>query len=312
MRQISGTISIGKFEFEFAHEIRIRSSWKHLTDTASIALPRALKWKDQYLKDEIKKGDQVRIELGYDFEDQLEFSGYVSEVKSGVPTLIECEDEMWTLKQSNITKTYRSVKLQQLLQDIIPENIKFNAVQADLGPFRINKVSPAKVLDEIKKKYGIVSFFRAGVLVVGFPYSQVERDNYEYQFEKDIISDRLLYKKQDDIKVTVRAVSMLPGGKTITEKVGDPDGELHSLHFYNLSQSQLVKSAKEEMARLRFEGYRGGFNTFGIPHVKHSDQVTLKSYEYPERDGSYLVDEIDVYWGVNGYRRSIVLGPKSA
>ena len=64
--------------------------------------------------------------------------------------------------------------------------------------------------------------------------------------------------------------------------------------------------------RLRFEGYRGSFETFGDYFIRHSDQVTLKSFEYPEREGTYLVDSVDTYFGKNGFRKSIELGPKSA
>lgn len=310
MRQLTCDIRIGQFQFFFVTEVSIESSWKQLTDRAQITLPRKLKWKDKYLRDEIKRGDGVEIYLGYDFDMNLEFSGYVSEVRNGVPVEILCEDEMWQLKQTNITKAWRTVTLPVMLKEIVPAGITVNALDADLGPFRINKVSVAKVLEKLRQVYGFVSFFRDGVLQVGYPYSQVQSDRGAFLFEGDIISNRLEYKKADDTKIKVRAISVLPGGDVIERELGAQDGEIHTLHFYNLSAAQLLQSAEEEAKRLRYEGYRGDFETFGAPYLQHSDIADLNSIEYPERAGSYLIDETKVRFGMQGFRRSIKLGPK--
>jgi len=307
--ELTTLITIGKFEFDFVTEVQIKSSWKKLTDTAQIILPRNLKWKDRYLRDEIKKGDAVTIQFGYDFNYVTEFIGYVTDLQNAVPVVIECEDAMWKLKQTNITKTFRSVTLRQLLSEILPKGTVFETVDANLGPFRINKVSAAKVLEELRKQYGFVSFFRAGKLYVGFPYSIVKPQRHELTFEEDIIKDQLNYKKKEDVKLMVRAVSMLPGGDSLEEEIGDKDGEVHSLHFYNLSRTQLKASATEESKRLRYEGWRGSFLTFGTPSIQHSDTLRLNSLEYPERRGDYLIDEVDIAFGTEGYRQEVTLGP---
>jgi len=311
MRRLTCEITIGKFVFDFANEVTIQTSWKRLTDTATITLPRKLKWQDKFIKDEVKKGDEVEIKLGYDFNLVTEFSGFVTQVRNGVPVQIQCEDAMWKLKQTNVTKSWRSVRLPQMLKEILPAGTKLNALDADLGPFRISKVSVAKVLEELRRQYGFCSFFRDGVLVVGFPYSQVTATRGAYVFEENIKDDRLEYRKNDDVKIKVRAVSMLPGGGSIEQEIGDADGELHSLHFYNLSTAQLKESAKQESARLRYEGFRGGFEAFGDPFIRHSDISDLSSSEYPERNGAYLVDETRVSWGLQGYQRELKLGPKT-
>ena len=47
--------------------VSIESSWKMLTDTANIILPRRIrKFQGEELKDILRAGDPVRIELGYD------------------------------------------------------------------------------------------------------------------------------------------------------------------------------------------------------------------------------------------------------
>lgn len=311
MRQLTCDIRIGKFQFYFVNEVQISSTWKKLTDAATVVLPRNLKWKDRYLKDEIKKGDRVEIYLGYDFDFNLEFSGYVSNLRNGVPVVIECEDEMWQLKQNSVTKTWRSVRLPQMIQDIVPKGTKVNVLDADLGPFRINQVSVAKVLEKLKERYGFCSFFRDGVLYVGYPYGQVAAKRGAFTFEDTIINNRLEYRKSDDVKIKVKAVSMLPGGSKIEQVIGPADGELHSLHFYNLSAAQLKISAQEEAKRLQYEGWKGDMESYGDPYLQHSDIADLNSIEYQERKGSYLIDEVRTRFGVNGgFKRNYRLGPK--
>jgi putative lipase involved disintegration of autophagic bodies len=61
MFRLTCIIEIGKFEFNFVTEIEINKSWKTLTDTCKITLPRNIEWEDSNLRDELKKGDIVNI-----------------------------------------------------------------------------------------------------------------------------------------------------------------------------------------------------------------------------------------------------------
>lgn len=310
MKRLTCQIKIGKFEFDFVVGVTIESSWQNLTDTAKITLPRNLKWKDKLLKDEIKRGDQVEIYLGYDFVENLEFKGYVSQVKSEVPVVVECEDEMWKLKQKTITQAWREVKLSALVSAIAGSGTSVVG-EIDLGPFRINKASAASVMAELRGKYGIVSFFRDGVLFVGFPYAQTEDKISNINYEEQVIESGLQYTRKDDVSIRVRAVSILPDGNTIEVETGDAEGETHSLHFYNVQSTELKKLADEQIDRLKYEGYRGEFITFGDPFIRHSEKVNLTSFEYRDRGGTYLVDAVTTTFGDGGFRRRVKLGPRS-
>ena len=308
MYRLSCQITIGKFAFDFVTQAEVDSSWKNLTDTATITLPRKLKWKDRPLRDEIKRGDKVEIWLGWDFENRIEFQGYVSAVRGNVPVKIECEDEMWKLKQTEVTKAWRSVTLKQLLTDILPSGTSFEAVDAELGPFRISRVSVAKVLESLRTQYGLYAYFRGGVLYVGFPYSLTDSQTVAYGFRRNIISDDLVYHREDDTAIQVQAISIMPDGSQLEEKVGDPGGELYTLHYFGLPVSQLKTLAEEDMKRLRYTGYRGGFETFGVPFARHGDIAAIKDAEYPERDGRYFIDRLRTSFGLEGSRREVGLG----
>ena len=61
------------------------------------------------------------------------------------------------------------------------------------------------------------------------------------------------------------------------------------------------------MPRLKYEGFRGSFTTFGLPKVKHGDIVELIDKNLTERTGSYLVKEVKESNTNSGQRQTITL-----
>lgn len=309
MKRLTSIVRVGQFEFYHPAEVSIWSSWKTLTDTCMITLPRRLKWKDQYIKDVIRPGDGVEVLLGYDFEEELAFTGSVVRVRNTVPVQLECEDGMFQLKQIQVNKSWRKVSLPDMLRDVLPEGFRFNALTADLGAFRASQVTVAQLLEELRKQYGFVSFFRDDQLVVGWPYSG-NRDTYSIVYENSVVNDlRLEWQEQGSIKLRVKAISIQRNGTQIVEEFGPLDGEQRTLHFYNLNRAELRQVAQEELKRLDYSGFRGNFVMFGQPPVRHSDAVSLNSLLYPERNGTYLVDEVHTTFSPAGFRRDIKIGP---
>lgn len=308
MKRLTCHIVLGKFEFDFVTEVEIESTWKRLTDTAKIVLPRKIMWKDKLLKDEIKRGDEVQVWLGWDFDNRLEFQGFVADVGSKIPVEIRCEDAMWKLKQTTITKSWKSVSLKQMLSEILPGGYTFKAVDVELGRFRINRVSVAKALESLREIFGLYAFFKEGILFVGFPYSLSDGTEAAFGFERDIIDDDLVYVKEDDLKIRVVATSVLPDGSQIEVPVGDNEGETHTLHYFDKTAAELGVLANEDLKLLRYTGFRGDFETFGAPFVRHTDVAVLEPGIYQERGGKYFIDKTTARFGVDGFRRRIELG----
>ena len=61
-------IKIGSLTVDFVHEVTVESTWKELTQKATILLPAALKVDKNKLKDAIPKGTEVSIQIGYESE----------------------------------------------------------------------------------------------------------------------------------------------------------------------------------------------------------------------------------------------------
>ena len=110
--------------FNIVNNVKIERSYKNLTQTAKITLPRNIQYtKTNIQKDNLynnrgnpladgvnsvfKRGDKVKIELGYfttsDKGLRTVFVGYIARVLPNSPVVLECEDSMWVLKQAIVT-----------------------------------------------------------------------------------------------------------------------------------------------------------------------------------------------------------------
>lgn len=307
-------IQIGAYGFPYATEVQVDSSWENLTDTATVQVPRKITMNGRPVAQGdslFRRGDAVSIRLGYDGRFDEVFSGYVSGISPRSPLEFRCEDAMWLLKKQPVTVSYRSVNLRKLLADIIP--IPFEAVDAELGPWRISNATPAQVLEELRKTYSLQSWVRDGKLYSGLAYwptgGKTHRLRFGYHTD-DQWSD-LEYMRADDVRLKVRAISIEPDNTRLQAEIGDPNGELRTLTYYALGSEAALRSiAERDIERLRYEGYRGTVKTFGQPAVRHGDIVELQDDQYPDRNGGYLVKRVVTTAGVAGYRQEIELDTK--
>lgn len=318
MLRLTCKILISNFEFDYVNALEIVSTWNDFTSTAMIKLPKKLEFDGKPIiagSDPLfKRGDAVEIWLGYDEDLRLEFSGFVSDVIPALPMVIKCEDQMWQLKQSNFNASYRSVNLQDLIKDVVDNagsDIEINANDINLGKFRATNANSAEVFDELKKTYGIITFIQNGVLYSGLPYREELQEEETYKLEQNVIDDSdLIYSRADDKKIKIKAVSIYPDNTKEEAEAGDSTGEQRTLNFYDIPKSELKETAERELSRLKIDGYTGSLKGFGLPFVQHNDAVTIKSEATPEREGTYLVKGTVVNFGVNGFRRKVILDKK--
>ena len=281
-----------------------------LTTEAKITLPKKLKW-DGSEKIPVKRGDKVTISLGYDDNLQTAFSGFVRDVGFKTPVVITCEDDMFNLKQMPAKKmAYRSVTLEKLLKD---QGISYrlNVMgEQSLGAYRVTADTVAALLGKLSQQ-GIRSFFRyeegEPVLYCGVLF---ERDNKPSQVFKtgfNIISDQnLKQQKAENMRLRVKAVSLMPDNKKIKVEAGDADGEQRTLHTYNKTESELKAWAQQEIKRLKRDGLSGSFTTFGHTLVDCLDAVGI--IIDGTKMGVYQVKKNVIKYGDTGYRQEISLG----
>jgi hypothetical protein len=215
-----------------------------------------------------------------------------------------------------------------------------------IGNFRTGNETIAQVLGRLRKEYNFESYFRGNELRCGsFTYLEADATTPypTFTFQQDIISDSLDYQRKDDQvlsvvarntfdeqsggttkdghpktkKVKLEALLTYQNGKTeptvfipkqgeaIPENTG---GQRYTFHAYNaLSLADLIKQAKNEYSKFYYTGFKGKFTTFGLPYVKHGDNIVLVDNILPERNGTYKVKGVKYTGGVGGLRQEIEL-----
>lgn len=142
----------GKIIIRRFSKIKTESSWKKLTDTATIVLPRKVRDFDRYKVNEIfQSGDPVIIRLGYNGDLYEEFTGYIFKVTTGVPIEITLEDEMYMLKRETVSVSRKSCTLKELLNEIAPSYTVLCDDTA-IGSVRYSKKLVSEILDDLRTK----------------------------------------------------------------------------------------------------------------------------------------------------------------
>lgn len=270
------------------------------------------------------------------------FDGYITKIRNKTPIELVCEDSMYAFKQSKVTDKEYTGSLEAMLKDIISQStfpdaknivVKIDNYTHNLGKFIVQNVTIAQILDELRKNYHLESFIRKTYnddntiksielrcgIIRYYPEDVV---SHQFHFQKTIINDNLEYTRADDIRIGIKAYSINKvelsstnsSGKNKLKKtrlettVGDPDGELRTLYFTEIgSTAELKKQALKKLPFLKYEGFRGSFTTFGLPKVKHGDEVQLIDNVLPERNGTYLVKEVRESNSNSGQRQTITL-----
>ncbi|MFA4181920.1 MULTISPECIES: hypothetical protein [Bacteroidales] len=305
--EISGDRS---WSLDFVTAVEITRDTEKLTTEAKITLPKKMKW-DGSADIPVRRGDSVRISLGYDDNLQLAFVGYVRDVGFKTPIVITCEDDMFKLKQMPAAKkAYRSVTLETLLKDQgITYRLNIMGEQS-LGAYRVTADTVASLLGKLSEQ-GVRSFFRyengEPVLYCGVLFERDSTPSQVFKTGLNIISDQSLQQqKAENMRLRVKAVSLMPDNKKIKVEVGDADGEHRTLHTYNKTESELKAWAEQEIKRLKRDGLTGSFTTFGASLVDCLDAIGL--IIDGKKAGVYQVKKNVIKYGTSGYRQEITLG----
>lgn len=319
-----------KYIFDEISSFETAESFENLTDTFKITLPLNVRIDGKPLfngTDPVfRRGDFVKVESGYYPSYRTVFEGYVAQVSPKIPVTITCEDDMFLLKNTNVTypskrriQYYRvkkngdtgaalkrpkiiteAVTLKQLLDNIMPDNVEYSTnIECNLGKFVVTNASVSKVLEELRSKYGLYSYFRNHILYVGLPNNAADTNTEEFIFESlvnpVINDDDLEYQlaKDLDLKIVAKMIGLNNTFEEVT--VGATDGAVRTFHLFwdgKSAKPDLTAFANLKLEEVRYDGWRGSFPTLGEPYVRHGDIVKLSSKRYPERDGSYLVSSV--------------------
>lgn len=288
------------------------------------------------------------IEKPENIETNICFDGYISNINPKMPIELECEDRMWQLKQIKVpNKVYsnKEYSVQSMLQEMLNSNKETldislvtgsligQKIETNIGDeFRTQDDTIGSVLSRLRKEANLNSYFRnvargdgtykSELRCSGIVYYPSDREKKVFVFQKNIISDDLEYKKIEDIKIgakcySINKVELTDTNKNGTNKtkqkrletfVGDKDGEIRTLYFWDIkTEAELKELGERELRKFFYTGFSGKFETFGLPKVKHGDEVVIEDTVLPERNGSYLVKGVRTTFGQGGFRQEIEL-----
>jgi len=312
---LPSTARHGEIVLQKVNQVEIESSWQSLTDTATVSIPSRYTFQEEEIniKDYLKVGDPIQIDLGYGAENTTRFTGYITRIKPGPLVTLECQDEMYSLKKKRVNVSYQSTTLPQLLQELA-SGYNIDAANVDLGAFRASNATVAQVLKKIREKWGQVAYYQNSTLYVGKVYSRGINQAVIPRFDLDqnVIKHRLEYLTEADRPIKVKAISNLSTGKKLTVELGDPDGDLRTLNFFNIkSQTDLQALAEAEFSKLQRPGFQGSMTVYGVPLIEHSHVVDITSSTYPERSGRYYIDTVNTSFSKSGFRQRLQVGAQA-
>lgn len=310
MKRLRSEITLGEIEIPIINQVSINSTWKQLTDTCDIIFPNKFINQngneiDLFRDELIERGDEVTIKLGYHPELTTRFEGFISKIFPGHPMRVRAEDLMYKAKFENVDLDHEG-KLSEFVKKI-DQPLEVNVKDVEMGKFRVDDVTLPDVLEELESIYGVSSWVRDGKIQIGVPYTLDK--THRFKFQHNIIQDDLEFMRKENVRVSVKAVSLFSDGSSETVTVGEGATQ-RTVFAHEVPKDELKRIAQRKLDRFKFTGYQGGFTTFGEPHVRHGEKVEVVDDTLPEREGTYSVDAVTTTFGFDGFRQKIDLGPQ--
>ncbi len=312
-------ITIGNLTLDFFNELETRSSWKEMTDTATISIPKNITIKGADLcikpiKDVVQTGQRVVIKYGYNGNLSTWFVGYVSRAPMpSAPLQIMCEDDMWLLKRMQVTqKVFANNKLSDLVEYICP-GVDYDVLDTQLGAnyscLDDGVGTAASALKKIETVFGLKSFFRLvpdatatngvrSVLVIGRPYSSTDLQGVkpvEYKLRANTKDDSLQYRFATDNPIQIKGIMKVAKGKDITYLYPSHlvDVSVQTRNYHEMPVDTFKKFIEADFLAANTDRYEGDITGFAVPFVRHGMVASIVDDYYEQRPAvQYFIDAV--------------------
>ena len=230
------------------------------------------------------------------------FKGYISKVDPKLPFTIECEDNMWLLKQmptpakqwkngttindiiSTVIKDSQSLPIIQRYKGYMNLTVSDHSVtdlKFNVNNFTTTRGSLSALMARLKSEYRIYSYFRGDSLRVGYTYYIPEESvTHEFTFQKNIIADNLTWQRKDDLVLSaiVKSHYSIEGEGTTKDGVTKTkQASTEILIYNNAGQFSFIKKEKGANFPTKYLNDIGERFTFNI-YSPIDDVNTLFEY----------------------------------
>jgi len=300
--------------------------WRHsvadICSTAEIKLPsRAFINKKALDTDTIiKPGKMVKIECGYDGNNNLQFAGFVVKcVKSSGMTKVFCEGYSYQLRHKGFSKSYSNPSLKTILNDIIKgTGVKLSKDIQEItfkGSF-VFKTNAFDVLKYLQEKCLLTVYFYHQTLYVGLKYVQVGKE-IKYRLNWNVINDEDLVISEPiaNPKQYILKNRNNDGSKTI---VTAGEGTIVKVNVHHISDKTILQALASEMKK-ESEGriYQGSLKTLLLPFARPADTALISSFKAADkREGKketfdkYFIESVGGSFSDKGGRQTIGIAIK--
>ncbi|MCZ2140820.1 MAG: late control protein, partial [Bacteroidia bacterium] len=73
-------------------------------------------------------------------------------------------------------------------------------------------------------------------------------------------------------------------------------------------ENKLREMAKEELKKLKYDGFDGDIKTFLIPYAEPAMAADIMDSEHLNRSGKYFIKKVVTTFGRSGARRTVTIG----
>lgn len=306
-------VKIGEFYLGMVDSITIHKSVELLADTCEIVLPAARLNKALEVEEQIKRGDEVSVSIGYkEVGIKEEFKGYLQRISTdGGSIKLFCEDDLFQFRKDLPNEELKKISLADLLSKVVKgigKNYKVNCSYTWVyDKFVIRDATGYDVLKKVQEECGADIYLKDGVLHIHPPGEVVGKERF-YDFAVNIEEAELSFKRAEDKKVKVVVKAIMPDGKVKEIEVGSTGGEKVEVKCHASDTASMKARGEAEVKRRTFDGYDGSITTWLIPECNPGDTASIHDGDYTYKDGTYFVRSVTTDFSEGGGKRKVELG----
>jgi len=311
---LSWKITLENYQLMLLESVEITRSVEQLSDTATITLPGSVFNKALEIEDKIKRGNTVKIELGYNDALITEFEGFIESIETNDGSItIKCEDAIYQLRKPVADKELNNPDVSDVLNYVLAEIGGYTLscdYQFKYDKFTILNNTAYKVIKQIQEETKANIYLKGKILHVHPQYKELF-GLAEYSFQQNIESSELEYRKADDKKTEVIVEGKSKDGKVIRETAGQKGGDTVTIKIDGVSDPASLKNMANEQLKVKsYTGYSGSFTGWLIPYCDAGYKVTISDDDYEYKDGTYYVLEVVTNFSKSGGSRQVKIGSK--
>ena len=306
-------VKIGEFYLGMVDSITIHKSVELLADTCEIVLPAARLNKALEIEEQIKRGDEVSVSIGYkEVGIKEEFKGYLQRISTdGGSIKLFCEDDLFQFRKDLPNEELKKISLSDLLSKVVKgigKNYKVNCSYTWVyDKFVIRDATGYDVLKKVQEECGADIYLKDGVLHIHPPGEVVGKERF-YDFAVNIEEAELSFKRAEDKKVKVVVKAIMPDGKVKEIEVGSTGGEKVEVKCHASDTASMKARGEAEVKRRTFDGYDGSITTWLIPECNPGDTASIHDGDYTYKDGTYFVRSVTTEFSEGGGKSKVELG----